>query len=61
MNDFGQACLRFWRDTRGGSLLGYAVLISVVLGAAFMATGYQSGTGTWQPPTLISLPKWSPM
>ena len=43
------------------ALLGYAVLISLVLGAAFFAFGQQTGTGTWEPPQLITLPKWSPM
>ena len=61
MNALKQTWLRFWHDTRGSSLLGYAVLISVVLGAAYVGIGYQSGTGTWEPPQLITLPKWSPM
>lgn len=61
MSALKQICLRFLRDTQGSSLLGYAVLISIVLGAAYVGIGYQSGTGTWEPPNLITLPKWSPM
>lgn len=61
MNALKKTCWKFWHDTHGSSLLGYAVLISLVLGAAFFAFGQQTGTGTWEPPQLITLPKWSPM
>jgi len=61
MNILKRTSLRLCHDTRGSSLLGYAVLISLVLGAAFFAFGQQTGTGTWEPPQLITLPKWSPM
>ena len=61
MNTLRRTIDKFRHDTRGASLLGYALLISVVLGAAYLGMGYQTGTGTWEPPTLITLPKWSPM
>ena len=61
MNIVQRTGLKFWRDTHGSSMLGYAVLISLVLGAAYVGIGHMSGSGTWEPPQLISLPKWSPM
>ena len=60
MNILMRASLRFCHDTRGNSLFGYALLICLILGAMFFAFD-QTGTGTWEPPQLITLPNWSPM
>ena len=47
----------FLNDDKGGSLLGYALMIGLVLLAVYGAAGYQSG-GQWNPTKLFTMPTW---